>query len=58
MIYNGEKDIFPQSQMPAFGSQLSSDEISAVLAYIKTWWGAEERGYQWQITEQSRQLNN
>ena len=53
IITNGEKDIFPQSQMPAFGSQLSSYEISAVLAYIKSWWGAEERGYQWQITEQT-----
>ena len=52
IIANGEKDIFPQSKMPAFGEQLSDEEIDAVLAYIKTWWGTEERGFQWQVTYQ------
>ncbi len=52
IIANGEKDIFPQSKMPAFGEQLSDAEIAAVREYIKTWWGAEERGFQWQVTYQ------
>lgn len=32
--------------MPAWGDRLSDDEIRAVLAYIKTFWGAEERQFQ------------
>lgn len=35
-----------RSGMPAWGDQLSDDEIRAVLAYIKTLWGAEEREFQ------------
>ena len=35
-----------QSGMPAFGGQLTDSEIAAVLAYIKTHWGEEERQYQ------------
>ncbi len=34
------------SGMPAFGEELSSDEIAAVLAYIKSLWGDDERAYQ------------
>lgn len=34
------------SGMPAFGDQLTVDEITAVLAYIKSLWGDEERTYQ------------
>lgn len=35
-----------RSGMPAWGEQLSDDEIRAVLAYIKTFWGPEEREFQ------------
>lgn len=34
------------SGMPPFGEQLTDAEIEAVLAYIKTRWGEEERQYQ------------
>lgn len=34
------------SGMPAFGDVLSEAEIDAVLAYIKTFWGDEQRDYQ------------
>lgn len=34
------------SGMPAFGDTLSDEEITAVLAYLKTLWGDEERAYQ------------
>ena len=53
IIANGSG--FPQSTMPTFGDQLSDDEIRAILAYMKTWWGAEERGFQWQVTWQGQQ---
>lgn len=53
IIAVGIKDIFPQTKMPTFGEQLSDDEISAVLEYIKTFWGEEERAVQWRITYQT-----
>jgi len=34
------------SGMPAFGESLAEQEIVAVLAYIKSLWGEEERTYQ------------
>lgn len=34
------------SGMPAFGDRLSDEEIRAVLAYIKTFWGEEQRAFQ------------
>ncbi len=36
--------------MPAFGGTLSEDEMHAVLTFIKTSWGQEEREFQWWIT--------
>lgn len=37
--------------MPAFGDQLTDDEIEAVLAYIKLWWGPDELEYQQQLSQ-------
>lgn len=37
--------------MPAFGDQLSDEEILLVIAYIKTLWTDEQRAYQAQVTE-------
>ncbi len=34
------------SGMPAFGDRLTSEEIAAVLAHIKSLWGEAERVYQ------------
>jgi mono/diheme cytochrome c family protein len=34
------------SGMPAFADQLTAEEITAVLAYIKSLWGDDERTYQ------------
>jgi len=39
------------SGMPAFGDQLTDAEIRAVLAYIKTFWGEDERAFQERITQ-------
>lgn len=33
--------------MPAFGQRLNEAEVNALLAYIQTWWSAEQRaGYE------------
>jgi mono/diheme cytochrome c family protein len=38
--------------MPPFYSRLSPDEIIAVLAYIKTWWEADQQAYQIGLSQQ------
>ena len=38
------------SKMTAFKGQLSRGEVSAILEFIKSRWGREEREYQWWIT--------
>jgi len=43
-----------QSGMPAFGDQLSDDEVRSVLGYLKTFWGPSERSFQARVTEQER----
>ncbi len=53
LIANGSN--FPQTQMPTFGDQLSDEEILTILEYMKSWWGPEERAFQWQVTWQARQ---
>ena len=45
---------FPQSRMPAFGDQLNDTDIEAILAFIKTSWGPQEKAYQNQVTEQDQ----
>lgn len=42
----------PESRMPTFGDQLTDDEILAILEFLKSNWGAEERAFQWQVTQQ------
>jgi mono/diheme cytochrome c family protein len=44
----------PQSRMPTFGDKLSRDEVVAILEYIKSYWGKEEREFQWMVTVRSR----
>ncbi|MBI2936345.1 MAG: cytochrome c [Chloroflexi bacterium] len=41
-----------KSAMPAWGSILSLEEISAVITYLKSLWGSREREYQAQATLQ------
>ncbi|MGB7096949.1 MAG: cytochrome c [Anaerolineales bacterium] len=38
------------SDMPAFGEILTDDETNAILTFIKSSWGQEEREFQWWIT--------
>lgn len=39
------------SHMPGFQDKLTSDELSAVLEFLKSRWGQEEREFQWWITK-------
>ena len=43
-----------ESDMPAFGTILSDEEIEAILVYIKSTWPERERNYQQQITQQAK----
>ncbi|GBD10570.1 hypothetical protein HRbin23_00214 [bacterium HR23] len=36
--------------MPAFRGILSEEDVEAILAYIKTWWGEQERAYQAEVS--------
>ena len=42
-------DVGP-TRMPKFGSQLSDEEISAVIEFIKSTWGERERAFQWEVS--------
>lgn len=42
-----------ESDMPAFGTILSDEEIEAILVYIRSTWPERERNYQQQITQQA-----
>ncbi len=53
IVQNGGDPAF-NSRMPAFRDRLSKEEISAILEYIKSGWGPEEREFQWWITSTSR----
>lgn len=44
------------SRMPTYGDLLTEDEIQAVLEFLKSNWGPEEREFQWQVTWQDSQL--
>lgn len=45
----------PQSRMPTFGEKLSDEEILAIIEFLKSSWGPEERAYQWQVTQGGEQ---
>ena len=53
LIANGSD--FPQTKMPTYGDKLSDEEILAIVEYLKSWWGPEERAFQWQMTWQAQQ---
>jgi mono/diheme cytochrome c family protein len=38
------------SKMPAFKDKLSSEEMNAILEFVKSKWGREEREFQWWVT--------
>ncbi len=49
IILNGGDPSY-NSKMPAFKDKLTEDESKAVLEFIKSKWGREEREFQWWIT--------
>ena len=56
LILNGSE--FEQSRMPEFAGRLSEDEVRAIIEYLKSEWGEQERAYQWQITWQETQRSD
>ena len=46
------------TKMPTFADQLSEEEIAAILEFLKSSWGPDERAFQWQITWQETQNAN
>jgi mono/diheme cytochrome c family protein len=49
IIANGGDPAY-NSKMPAFKDKLTSDEMAAILDYIKSKWGKNEREFQWWIS--------
>jgi mono/diheme cytochrome c family protein len=41
----------PNSNMPGYADTLTEDEMVAVLAYIKTFWGSRESDFQAEVTQ-------
>jgi len=52
-ITNDSRD--PESAMSGFDDRLSDDDIAAILAFLKTRWGTDERQFRWTVTWQERQ---
>ena len=42
------------SKMPAFKDQLREEQMVAILTFLKSKWGREEREFQWWMTETSK----
>lgn len=49
IIANGGKPA-QNSKMPGFGDQITVEETQAILDFIKSRWGKQEREFQWWIT--------
>ena len=49
IVENGGDPAY-NSKMPPFRGKLNTDEILAILDFIKSRWGPEEREFQWWIT--------
>jgi mono/diheme cytochrome c family protein len=50
LIIISEGGLPENGNMPPFSNILSEDEMHAVLTFIKTSWGVEEREFQWWIS--------
>lgn len=50
IIGKGGTIYMPNSKMPGFAGTLSDDDMRAVLAFIKTFWGAKELSWQANVT--------
>src|SRR3546814_2343259 len=53
MVSEGWRDPFNKTReltMPAFGDQLSPEQIREVVTYLKTLWTSEQRQFQWEET--------
>jgi len=57
IMANGGDPTLYNTKMPGFGDQLTEREIEAILDYIKSHWGEEEREYQWWLTPREEYFN-
>jgi mono/diheme cytochrome c family protein len=48
----------PNRAMPGFGDKLSRDEMEAILAYIKSFWGPKELEFQQEVTKSMQEQSN
>src|SRR3546814_10044779 len=56
MVSEGWRDPFNKTReltMPAFGDQLSPEQIREVVTYLKTLWTSEQRQFQWEEDRKS-----
>ena len=53
IITNGGDPAY-NSKMPAFKDKLSEEEVMAILEFIKSKWGKDEREFQWWMTATAR----
>ena len=49
IMTEGGKSVY-DGVMPAFGEQLTQDEMRAILEFLKSHWSRKSREYQWWIT--------
>ena len=54
IIANGGSAFSPNREMPGYKDVLTNEEMVAVLAYIKTFWGPEQMEFQNQMTQNSQ----
>ncbi len=58
IVLNGFDSSRPDGlKMPAFKDKLSDEDARAAVAFIKTWWTPEQRGWQATVTAQSLELD-
>ena len=50
IIIDGSYPPGQDTKMPAFGAILTEEEILSILDFIKSYWGDEEREFQWWIS--------
>ena len=48
-----EGGVTANAAMPAFGQQLADEDVLAVLDFLKSNWGKDEREFQWWVTATS-----
>jgi mono/diheme cytochrome c family protein len=51
IVLKGSREVYRKEGMPAFENILTQEEVRAILGYLRTWWGEEQRGFQVEVTK-------